>query len=111
MCVAAADSTGTRFRWEHCRKTVYEEEPVVTGQLSLENALKPSLANNKALQAVMQEREVARGRVLSSHSGLLPAVSPLGLYARYAEPLGLLCLSVRIKNDADLSNLQASIAG
>ena len=59
------------------------ERPHVDGRLSLEDALKLSLTHNKALHAVIQERDAAQGRVLSSYSGLLPTISLLGSYTRY----------------------------
>ena len=70
-------------RWQHHQKASEEKEPHVNGQLSLEDALKLSLVHNKTLQGVMQERDIARGRVMSSHSGLLPTISLLGSYTRY----------------------------
>lgn len=70
-------------RWEQRQKTVEQDEPRIRGQLSLEDALKLSLVNNKALQAVMEEPEIARGGILSSYNGLLPTISLLGSYVRH----------------------------
>ncbi len=73
----------TYHQWEQRQETSNEEETHVEGRLSLEDALKLALTYNKELQAVMQEREIARGRVMASYSGLLPAVSLLGAYTRH----------------------------
>ncbi len=70
-------------QWERAREEPDRQEPRLDGRLSLEDALKLSLLHNKSLQAVVQERDVARGRVLSSHRGLLPTVSLLGSYTRH----------------------------
>ncbi|QHI68314.1 TolC family protein [Tichowtungia aerotolerans] len=90
-CVSSSDvrqeisSARTQaFReWEEQRKTSDGDAPLVSGQLSLEDALKLSLAHNKALLAATEARGIARGQLLSSYSGLLPAISLLGSYTRH----------------------------
>ncbi len=72
-------------QWQQRQSSDDENEPQVDGQLSLEDALKLALTHNKQLQAITQDRDIARGRVLSSHSGLLPTISLLSSYTRHAD--------------------------
>jgi len=50
----------------------------ISGKLSVQDCLKLALGNNKVLQRVIQEKEVARGERLKSYSAILPAVSLTG---------------------------------
>lgn len=70
-------------QWKQRQEVDDREGTRISGQLSLENALKLALTHNKSLQAVIQERDVARGRVMAAHNGLLPTISLLGGYTRY----------------------------
>lgn len=69
--------------WERVRAGSEGDSPHVSGQLSLEDALKLAMVNNKALQAVIREKEAAYGNVVSSYSGFLPTISLLGSYTRH----------------------------
>jgi outer membrane protein len=55
---------------------------VVKGPLTLENAVALSLVRNRGLQAVLEEKNVAQGRILEAYGGVLPHVSVGGTYTR-----------------------------
>ena len=68
-------------RWErHDRKD--EERPAVEGELDLEAAVRLCLRHNRELQAVGQEREEARGRIVEAYSEALPSVDLSASYGR-----------------------------
>ncbi len=67
-------------QWEN-RKTQEEgQQPRISGKLSIEDAVKLTLAHNKMLQQTLEERNVAEGQLVSSRSAYLPN---LGLAAQY----------------------------
>jgi outer membrane protein TolC len=69
-------SRKTAYRHYKMRKDrERESQPLISGKLSLADSLKLTLANNKNLQRVMQERQVARGQRLGSYSAILPSVT------------------------------------
>ncbi len=70
-------------RWRQAEDKEKQGEPRISGSLSLEDALKLSLTYNQALQAVIEETNIARGRVLASYQGLLPTIALLGSYSRF----------------------------
>jgi len=67
-------------RWETRKRQEEQLQPIIKGKLSIEDSLKLTLSNNKVLQRVLQEKEVARGQRLKSYSAILPNV---GLSAEY----------------------------
>ncbi|MHC4640182.1 MAG: TolC family protein [Planctomycetota bacterium] len=67
-------------RWETRKRQEEQLQPIIKGKLSIQDSLKLTLANNKVLQRVLQEKEVARGQRLKSYSAILPTV---GLSAEY----------------------------
>jgi len=74
-------------RAESYRRWVEEKEAGATetkleGKLSLEDALKLALLYNKQLQAMLQEKERARGRIVESYSEALPKVNASFNYTR-----------------------------
>lgn len=67
-------------QWEN-RKTQEEgQQPRISGKLSIEDAVKLTLAHNKMLQQTLEERNIAEGQLVSSRSAYLPN---LGLAAQY----------------------------
>lgn len=59
-----------------------ETQPVVTGKLSLEDALKLALLYNRDLERVVEEKEFAEGQILSAYGNVLPTISVSGTYTR-----------------------------
>jgi len=57
----------------------------ISGKLSVQDCLKLALGNNKVLQRIVQEKEVARGERLKSYSAILPNVGLTGDYQRLDE--------------------------
>ncbi len=78
----------TYERWQRARTQQEEAMPAVKGKLTLQDAIKVALLYNKPLQAVLQDKQVARGRVIESYSEALPDVSVVGNYTRQDELRG-----------------------
>lgn len=68
--------------WESRSERGQEQQPSIRGQLSLEDCIKLTLAHNKMLQRTLQEREIARGGVLSARSAYLPGANLSATYTR-----------------------------
>jgi len=67
------------YRQWKSRKERQEESAIrISGKLSVQDCLKLTLGNNKVLQRVVQEKEVARGERLKSYSAILPNVGLTG---------------------------------
>jgi len=79
-------SRETAYRQWKTRKEHQEQvQPVISGKLTVQDCLKLAMVNNKALQRVMEEREIARGERLKSNSAILPSVDLTGGYRRLDE--------------------------
>jgi len=72
-----------QWRWAHDRGE--KSKALVRGGLSLEDALKLALTYSKPLQVVVEQKAVARGRILESYSEALPTLSAVGNYTRLDE--------------------------
>ena len=60
-------------------------EPKISGKLTTEDAVKLALLYNKELQAAVQERNVASGRVKEAGARALPSLKGKGQYSRLDE--------------------------
>jgi outer membrane protein len=72
-------------QWETRKEREEQLQPLVKGALSIQDCLKLTLANNKVLQRVLQEEEIARGQRLKSYSAILPTVALTADYQRLDE--------------------------
>ena len=82
----ASLSRDTAYRqWKSQREVQEQSQTRINGQLSLKDCLKLTLVNNKTLQHIVQEKEIARGNELKSYSAILPSVSLTGDYTRLDE--------------------------
>jgi outer membrane protein TolC len=61
-------------QWKGRKEQEDKSQVVISGQLSLQDCIKLTLVNNKTLQRVAQDREIARGQELGSYSAMLPSV-------------------------------------
>jgi outer membrane protein len=76
-------SRETAYRqWKGRKERQETSQPHISGQLSVEDCLKLALANNKGLQRVLEEKQIARGEELKSYSAILPTVGLTGDYKR-----------------------------
>ena len=76
-------SRETAYRqWKNRKERQETSQPHISGQLSVEDCLKLALANNKGLQRVLEEKQIARGEELRSYSAILPTVGLTGNYKR-----------------------------
>jgi outer membrane protein len=79
-------SRETAFRqWKSRKERQEKSQPVINGQLNVADCMKLALVNNKVLQRVIQEKEIARGERLKSYSAILPSVDLTGNYTRLDE--------------------------
>ncbi len=69
-------------QWKNQKEQEVKSEVVISGQLSIEDALKLTLVNNKILQSIAQEKEIARGGEIASYSAILPSVLISADYVR-----------------------------
>jgi outer membrane protein TolC len=69
-------------QWKSREDIQKQSQTRISGQLSLQDCLKLTLVNNKTLQRVIQEKEIARGNELKSYSAILPSASLTGDYTR-----------------------------
>jgi outer membrane protein len=72
-------------QWETRKERQEQLQPIIKGDLSIQDCLKLTLANNKVLQRVLQEKEIARGQRLKSYSAILPKVALTADYQRLDE--------------------------
>ena len=76
-------SRETAYRqWKNRKESQQTSQPRLSGQLGIEDCLKLALANNKGLQRVLEEKQIARGEELRSYSAILPTVGLTGNYKR-----------------------------
>lgn len=79
-------SRETAYRqWKTRKERQEQTQPVISGKLTVQDCLKLALANNKSLQRITEEREIARGERLKSNSAILPSVGLTGEYRRLDE--------------------------
>jgi len=69
-------------QWKTRKERQERSQPRISGELSTEDCLKLALANNKVLQRMTEEKEIARGERLKSYSAILPSVGLTGDYTR-----------------------------
>jgi outer membrane protein TolC len=69
-------------QWKSRKERQKQSQTYISGKLSIEDCLKLALGNNKVLQRIVQEKEIARGERLKSYSAILPAVGLTGNYTR-----------------------------
>lgn len=72
-------------QWEVRKTAEKQEQAVVAGKLTLEDCIKLTLTNNKALLKTLEEKEAARGSELGAYSAILPTVAVTGGYQRVDE--------------------------
>jgi len=80
-----ANRTSAYQSWQRSRAVERESLPELSGKLTLQDAIKVALAHNKPLLAALEDKEVARGRVIESYSEALPKVSAVASYTRLDE--------------------------
>jgi outer membrane protein len=69
-------------QWQHRKEQQEKAQVIISGELSLQDCIKLTLVNNKTLQSVIQDKEIARGQEVSSYSGMLPTVALSFNYSR-----------------------------
>jgi len=73
-------------QWENRKQAEKQAQPVISGNLSINDCLKLTLTNNKGLLRVLEERQAARGIELGSYSAILPRADISAGYQRLDEP-------------------------
>lgn len=72
-------------QWKSREEQQERSQPHISGQLGIKDCLKLAFANNKGLQRVLQDKEIARGERLKSYSAVLPTAGLSGEYRRMDE--------------------------
>lgn len=75
------ERSGAYQRWER-EKAEKERRPRLDGKLGLEGAVEFALGHNTQLQAMLQKKEQARGRIVEAYSETLPSVDLSAGYTR-----------------------------
>ncbi len=75
-------------QWLVQREAADAAQVRIEGKLSLQDALKLSVANNKTLQAALEERGVARGRIVEAMGEALPSAEVRADYTRLDKVAG-----------------------
>jgi len=74
--------------WSAQQRRQQEQTVQVGGSLMMADALKLSLMNNNELLAAVENRQIAKGKVVESYSAILPSVTAAGGYVRNDELSG-----------------------
>lgn len=91
-------------QWENRKQRQQRSQTHISGELSVEDCLKLALVNNKVLQRVVQEKEIARGERFKSYSAILPSVDLTAEYLRKDEVPSLGAISF-----GDMDNYSTSL--
>jgi outer membrane protein len=81
-----ASRTHAYQQWQRDRQNQQELETKISGKLSLVDAVKLAMTNSKPLLAVVEEKQIAEGRILESYSLVLPTLSANAGYTRLDRP-------------------------
>jgi outer membrane protein len=73
-------------QWQRDRDNQQQLETKISGKLSLADSIKLAMTNSKPLLAVVEEKEIAEGRILQSYSEVLPSLSANAGYTRLDRP-------------------------
>ena len=95
-------------RWHRARRGQASDQPRATGSLGLQDAVKLALAHSKPLQAVLEEKDIARGRVVESYAEALPSASLVGSYGR-SDRVGGFDVAGRSVTIGELDNYSADL--
>lgn len=74
--------------WSKVHSREQESKSQISGMLAMSDALKLAMLNNNELMAVVQQREIAKGKVVESYSAVLPSLTANAGYARKDELSG-----------------------
>jgi outer membrane protein len=96
-------------QWKNRKQIDELSETQISGELSLEDCLKLTIVNNKTLQRIVQEREIARGERLKSYSAILPSVELTGDYLRKDEVASISIPSGPTITMGDVDNYSAGL--
>ena len=96
-------------QWRSRKELAERSGTYISGKMSIEDCLKLTLVNNKRLQRVVEEKEVARGKELGSYSAILPSVSLTGEYLRKDEVASISLPSGPAITMGDLDNYSAGL--
>ena len=99
--------------WRSREELAERSQSHIAGKLSLLDALKLSFLNNKTLQRLVLEKEIARGEVIKSQSAILPSVDLNASYIRLDEvsTFGSLQIGDLDNYSVDLTVTQPFFAG
>ena len=67
--------TAAYHQWAKIREAEKGSQTIISGSLHLVDAIKLAIQQNKTLKIALQEKEIARGKILESYSQALPKIS------------------------------------
>lgn len=77
--------TAAYRQWENRKTREADQQVQISGKLGIGDCLKLTLLHNKMLQRTLEEKNVARGQLVSSQSAYLPNAGLSALYRRVEE--------------------------
>jgi outer membrane protein len=81
-----AARTRSYQQWQRDRDRENQTETHISGKLNMADTVRLALTNNKALLAVVEEKEIAKGKITESYSQLLPTLSAYTDYTHLDKP-------------------------
>ncbi len=75
--------------WQSRKQREQYTQTIIKGKLPVKDCLKLALNNNKRLQSVLQEKEIARGQEVASYAAILPSIGLSSEYLRKDQISGL----------------------
>lgn len=94
--------------WSKAQSIERQNKTQIAGKLAMQDALKLAILNNNELMAVVQQREIAKGKVVESYSAVLPSVTGNAGYNRNDEVGGFEVGGQRITM-GELDNYSAAL--
>ena len=75
-------------QWRRARESEEASQALLSGALSLQDALKLAMTGNKSLQVALREKGIAGGVIMEAYANVLPTVSATAGYTRLDETPG-----------------------
>lgn len=70
------------LHWQATRDSAQGSASVIGGDLTRDQAVALAITHNRALQSVIEEKQVAKGRIIEAYQGVLPTLTLDGTYIR-----------------------------
>jgi outer membrane protein len=102
-------SRSTAYKdWSKIQSREQDSKTQISGALAMQDSLKLAMLNNNELMAVVQQREIAKGKVVESYSAVLPSLTANAGYTRKDDLSGFTVAGQRITM-GELDNYSADL--